>query len=76
MKTYGKLMYSFTVLYLITPYGGEWSASRPGRFTPGAAAPCIQCMGDRMSLRADLDATEKRRISYLCPESILDFSAV
>jgi hypothetical protein len=34
----GKLRYSFTILDL-GANGGEWSASRPGRFTQGERAP-------------------------------------
>jgi hypothetical protein len=28
--------------------GGQWSASHPGRFTPGEGAPAIHCVGDWM----------------------------
>jgi hypothetical protein len=39
---------------------GEWLASRFGRFNP-----CAHSVGDWMGLRAGLDATEKRNISFL-----------
>jgi hypothetical protein len=40
---------------------GEWSASRPGRFTPGERAPGTHWIGDCVGLRAGLDAMEKRK---------------
>jgi hypothetical protein len=35
--------------------GGEWSTSRPGRFTPGERAPCTHWIGGWVDLRASLD---------------------
>jgi hypothetical protein len=35
--------------------GGEWSASRPGRFTPGEKAPGTHWIGGWERLRAGLD---------------------
>jgi hypothetical protein len=52
---------------------GEWSASRPGRFT---LAPSIGHVRGWMGLRAGLDATETRNISCPCLESNLDSSVV
>jgi hypothetical protein len=40
--------------------GGEWSASQPGRFTPGKIAPGTHCRGEWVGFRAGLDAVEKR----------------
>jgi hypothetical protein len=40
--------------------GGEWSASRPGRFTPG-----IQWLGGWVDLGAGLDDLEKRKFLTL-----------
>jgi hypothetical protein len=49
--------------------GGEWSASRPSRFTPEAKAPTrTHCIGSWVDPRAALDAMEKRKI-LPCPES-------
>jgi hypothetical protein len=45
--------------------GGEWSASRPGRFTARERAPGIHWLGGWVGLGAGLDAVEKRNIS--CP---------
>jgi hypothetical protein len=40
--------------------GDEWSASRPGRFTPGERAPGSDWIGGWVDSRADLEAVEKR----------------
>jgi hypothetical protein len=45
--------------------GGEWSTSRPGRFTPGERAPGTHCIGGWVDLRAGLDDLEKRK--FLTP---------
>jgi hypothetical protein len=45
--------------------GGEWSASRPGRLTPGKIAPCIHWRGGWAGPRACRDAMEKRKILSL-----------
>jgi hypothetical protein len=41
---------------------GEWSASRPGRFTPRERAPVTHWIGGWMGPRAVLDAVMKRKI--------------
>jgi hypothetical protein len=38
----------------------EWSASRPGRFTPGEIALGTHCIGGWVDPRAGLDDVEKR----------------
>jgi hypothetical protein len=40
--------------------GREWSASRPGRFTPGERAPGTHWIGGLVGPRASLDDVEKR----------------
>jgi hypothetical protein len=45
--------------------GGEWSASRPGRFTPGETAPGIHWIGGWEDPRAGLDDVEKRKFLTL-----------
>jgi hypothetical protein len=45
--------------------GGEWSASRPGRFTPGERAPDTHYIGGCMDSRAGLDVVEKRKFLTL-----------
>jgi hypothetical protein len=42
--------------------GGEWSVSRPGRFTPRERAPGTLWMGGRVGPRAVVDAVVKRKI--------------
>jgi hypothetical protein len=42
--------------------GGEWSASRPGRFIPRERAPFTHWIGGWVGLRAGLDAVAKRKI--------------
>jgi hypothetical protein len=44
--------------------GGEWSTSRPGRFTPGERAPGTHFIG-WVDLRASLDDLEKRKFLTL-----------
>jgi hypothetical protein len=41
---------------------GEWSASRPGRFTPGESAPSTNWFGGWVGPTAGLDVTGKRKI--------------
>jgi hypothetical protein len=45
--------------------GGEWSASRPCRFTPGEIAPSTHWRGGWVGPRAGLDYVEKRKILHL-----------
>jgi hypothetical protein len=46
--------------------GGEWSPSRPGRFTPGQRAPGTHCTGGWVGSRAGLDAEVRGKILCLC----------
>jgi hypothetical protein len=45
--------------------GGEWSASRPGRFTPGERAPVTHCERFRVGPRTSLDDVEKIKFLIL-----------
>jgi hypothetical protein len=45
--------------------GGEWSTSRPGRFTPGERALGTHFIGGWVDLRAGLDDLEKRKFLAL-----------
>jgi hypothetical protein len=45
--------------------GGEWSASRPGHFTPGERAPGTHWKGGWVGPRTGLDKMERRKISPL-----------
>jgi hypothetical protein len=51
-----------------TLYGGEWSATRPCRFTPGERAPGTHRIGGWVGPRVGLDAVEKRKVLH-CRES-------
>jgi hypothetical protein len=42
--------------------GGEWSASRPGRFTRKKRVPGTHWIGGLVNPRAGLDAVEERKI--------------
>jgi hypothetical protein len=55
-------MYVFLTLALA---GGEWSASRPGCFTPRERAPGIHWLGGWVDPRAGLDDVEKRKLLIL-----------
>jgi hypothetical protein len=56
--------------FLTSALGGcEWSALRPGCFTPGERAPGNSCIGGWVGPRAGLDAVEKRKIPSPLQES-------
>jgi hypothetical protein len=48
--------------------GGEWSASRSGRFIPGEGASGTHWMGGWVGPRAGLDRVKKSKISFSCRE--------
>jgi hypothetical protein len=53
MKAYGGLDVWANVFFTSILVGGEWSVSRPGRFTPGT-----HWIGGWVDLRAGLDDVE------------------
>jgi hypothetical protein len=53
----------------------EWSASRPGRFTPGERARGTHCIGGWVGPRACLDTVVKREIRGPCWDSNPDHPA-
>jgi hypothetical protein len=55
-------MYSSPHSLTLALDGGEWSVSRPGRFTPRERAPGTHRMGGWMVPRTVLDAVVKRKI--------------
>jgi hypothetical protein len=66
MKAYGEWMYRSIHIFLTSALaGGEWSASRPCRFTPRERTPGTHWIGDWVGPRAGLDDMEKRRFSTL-----------
>jgi hypothetical protein len=54
MKAYGGVDEQIHIFLTSVLVGGEWSASRPGRFTPGT-----HCIGGLVDPRAGLDDMEK-----------------
>jgi hypothetical protein len=71
----GEWMYRSKGFLIWALVGGEWSASRLGRFTPGKRAPGTLCVGCWVDHRAGLDDVEKRKFLTL-PDSNSDFSVV
>jgi hypothetical protein len=55
--------------FLTSALDGEWSTSRPGRFTPVEASPGAHLVGGSVGSRAGLDAVEKTDVSCSCRES-------
>jgi hypothetical protein len=58
----GELRYSFAHSLTSALDGGEWSASRPDRFTPKERAPGTHWIGGSVGPRAVLDLVVKRKI--------------
>jgi hypothetical protein len=56
----GEWRYSSTHSLTSALDGGEWSASRPGRFTPRETAPGNHWIGGRVGPRAVLDAMKRK----------------
>jgi hypothetical protein len=56
MKTYGEVEVYLHAFLSSALDGGEWSASRPGRFTPRERAPGTHCIGGWVGPRAVLEA--------------------
>jgi hypothetical protein len=49
------------IFFISALAGGEWSASRPGRFTPGKRTPSTLWIGGLVGPRNGLDDVEKRK---------------
>jgi hypothetical protein len=62
MKTYGGVDVETHVFLTIALVGGEWSASRPGRFTTGGGAPDTHWIGGWVGPRDVLDDVEMRNL--------------
>jgi hypothetical protein len=65
----GKWRYSSTHSWTLALDGGEWSASRPGRFTPRERAPGTHCIGGWVGPRDVLDTVVRRKIPSPRPQS-------
>jgi hypothetical protein len=65
MKAYGGVDVWIHIFLTSALAGGEWSASRPGLFTPGERAPGTHWIRGWVYPRAGLDEVEKRKFSTL-----------
>jgi hypothetical protein len=61
MKVCGGVDVEIHIFLTLALVGGEWSASRPCRFTPGESALGIHWIGGWVDPRASLDDAEKRK---------------
>jgi hypothetical protein len=61
MKAYGGVGVQIHVSLTSALVGGEWSASRPGRFAPGRF-PGTHSIGGWVGPRTGMDDVEKRKI--------------
>jgi hypothetical protein len=59
MKEYGGVGVEIHTFLTSALVGGQWSASRPGRFTSGESAPGTHSIGGWVDPRAGLDDMEK-----------------
>jgi hypothetical protein len=59
MKAYVGVDVEIHIFLTSALVGGEWSTSRPGRFTPGERASGTHWIGGWVDLRAGLDDVEK-----------------
>jgi hypothetical protein len=65
MKKYGGVYVKVHIFLTSALVGGEWVASRPGRFTPRERAPGTHWIGGWVGPRAGLDDVEKRKFLIL-----------
>jgi hypothetical protein len=68
MKTYGGADVEIHIFLTLALVEGQWSTSRPSRFTPGERAPGTHWKGGWVDLRAGLDDLEKRK--FLTPPGL------
>jgi hypothetical protein len=61
MKAYVGMDVQIHIFLTSAGAGGEWSASRPGRFTSGERTPGTHWIGDLVGPRAGLEDVEKRK---------------
>jgi hypothetical protein len=65
MKAYGGVDVQNHIFLTSALAGDEWSASRPGHFTPWERAPGTHCIGGWVDPRVGLDDVEKRKFLIL-----------
>jgi hypothetical protein len=58
MKAYGGVDVQIHIFLIFALVGGEWSALRPSRFTPGESASHMHCIGGLVSPKVGLDHME------------------
>jgi hypothetical protein len=75
MKGYGGVDVQIHIFLTSALVGGEWSASRPGRFTPEERAPSTHQIGGWVGPRAGLEYMESKKFLVL-PDSNSDPSVV
>jgi hypothetical protein len=63
MKAYGEVDVQIHIFLISALAGGEWSASRPGRITPGERDLCTHWIGGWVDPRSGLDDVEKRKFN-------------
>jgi hypothetical protein len=63
MKAYGGM--DVYIFFTSAPDGGEWSASRPSRFTPGERAPGTHWIEGWLDPRTGLEEVEKKKFLTL-----------
>jgi hypothetical protein len=61
MKAHGGVDVWYHIFLTSALVGGEWSASHPGRFTPGERDPGTHWIGGWVDPRAGLEDVEKRK---------------
>jgi hypothetical protein len=71
-ETFGYTLAWFHVLLTSALDGGEWWASRTGRFTPRERAAGIHWIGGWVGSRAGMDTMTKRKKSHHCPRRELN----
>jgi hypothetical protein len=69
MKEYCGVEEDLHAFLTSTLNGGEWSASRPGCFTPRERAPGTHWIGGWVGPRTCMDVVAKRKIPSLCRDS-------
>jgi hypothetical protein len=65
MKAYRGIEVKIHIFLTSAVTAGDWSASRPCRFTPGERAPGTHWIGGWVDTRAGLDDVEKRKFLIL-----------
>jgi hypothetical protein len=65
MKAYGGIDVQIHIFLTSALVGGEWSASRPGHFTPEETAPGTHSIGGWVDPRAGLNNVKKRKFLIL-----------